>query len=614
MPKTAVHVMVLDEVINRLRSSSDPLERKIGNIMYNNRSAAVLGAIGPDLFFWAPDYEVVDKLYNFYKNWKWIIDLYNETIGKVKEALEALGEPVEEAVETLAPTTVALIKSLIEEIRETSNLLKSTTAMGLFKGVIEGYDIVANMADSPGILHTLFDWFTPPLQAGKREADWYWFDMLHYRNTGRFAANLIALADDDVKLAYAYGYLTHIATDVVGHGFVNQIVGGPYRLHPQRHATCENFIDSWKFYQLYDRSINEELHGLLQLPDSLPSGVTKLLHDSFINTYKNLPHPGKINRDYEGFYKPENIAATYEVFRFVMEVLGGMRVEPPEEPFSGVLDVLSDALRNLEPPPSPPRGRETCSLEDIFSFGLTEGSRECYEEFFESVEEWLQYLAELLEWTFETILALLDFLISALLSLPIMALMAILYAVQIALYNFYRQLRQVLVLGGLLYPEPDELGNAIARNLTTPYQCSSIVEFKGYPRLHSHRLNNLQCPNTNIEEPRTLPAMHEREPATTPDTFITSEPFSEENLVSYASARTPQETRELEGRRLAIGNAVSFSYWMITNAMKQSSQAIVFTDWNLDSDRGYGYKCWYWEEREKTDTYISLQFASKEKG
>lgn len=166
-------------------------------------------------------------------------------------------------------------------------------------------------------------------------------------------------------------------------------------------------------------------------------------------------------------------------------------------------------------------------------------------------------------------------------------------------------------LGGLLYPEPDELGNAIARNLTTSYQYSSIVEFKGYPRLHSCKLNNLQCPNTSIEGPGTLPAMHKREPATTPDTFITLESFNEGNLISYASAGTPQEMRELEGRKLAIGNAVSFSYWMITNAMRQSSQAIVFTYWNLDSDRGYGYKCWYWKEKGKTDAYTTLQMMSR---
>ena len=237
MPKIAVHVIVLDEVISRLRSSSDTTERKIGELMYRNRTAAVLGAIGPDLFFWAPDYEVVRTLYNFYKNWKFAIDLYNETIGKVEDAIEALGEATMDAVGTLMPATISMIELLIDEIKETTELFKSALSTGLFAGVIEGFDAFSNPGDAPGLLHRLFDMFTPPLQAGKKEQDWYWFDVLHYRYTGRFARNLLENADTDEKLAYVFGYLTHIGCDVVGHGFVNQIVGGPYRLHPQRHAT-----------------------------------------------------------------------------------------------------------------------------------------------------------------------------------------------------------------------------------------------------------------------------------------------------------------------------------------------------------------------------------------
>lgn len=604
MPKTAVHVIVLDEVINRLRTSSNEAERKIGEIMHRNRSAAVLGAIGPDLFFWAPDYEVVNVLYNFYENWKSVIEIYNATIGKVKEVIDAVGEATMDAVETLAPATISMIRALIEEIKETTQLLKSTLSTGLFVGVIGGYDAIADIADAPRLLHTLFDMFTPPLQNGKSEIDWYWFDMLHYRWTGRFAKNLLELANDDVKLAYAYGYLTHIACDVVGHGFVNQIVGGPYRLHPQRHATVENFIDSWKFNQKYGESINEKLHDLLSLPDKLPDSIVKILYNAFVNTYNNRPHPLRFNKENDGFLTPEDISKTYEVFKFVYDVLGGIGIKPPEEPFSGALDILAEALKNLEPPPKPPESREMCSMSDIFSFGLTESSRECYEEFAEAIEEWLEYLGELLLWTFETVLAILDAITAALLSLPIMALMAILYGVQLALYNLYRQFRQTLVLAGLLYPEPDELQSSHGRNLTTNYQCSFIADFKGYPRRHSCEINNLQCPKTSIEEPGTLSTTYERSSTTVPDIFIIHEPFKEEGLISYANAKTPAETRGLESKKITIGNAVSLSYWMITNTHSQDKLGVVFTDWNLDSDRGYGYKCWAWEKDKKSDVYL----------
>ncbi|RLG02900.1 MAG: hypothetical protein DRN61_05700 [Thaumarchaeota archaeon] len=597
MPKTAVHMIVLDEAIKLLKSTGRSPDVEIAEILERNRWAAVLGCIGPDLFFWAPDFEVVGRLYNFYKNWKWVIDLYNETIGKIKEAIEALGEPVEEAVETLAPATVSMIRSLIEEIRETANLLKTTMATGLFKGVIEGYDAIADLADSPKLIHTLFDMFIPPLQKGEGEEKWYWFDMLHYRWTGEFARNLVKLAEgDEVKLSFAYGYLTHIATDLVGHGYVNEIVGGPYRMHCQRHATCENFIDSWKFYQKYHESINSGLYEKLEFPDKLPESLAELLHDAFIQTYTNRPHPKRINRGYNGFLRVEDIHATYEVFKFVLEVLGGTYIEKPEEPFSGALEVLADALKSLEPPPSPPPGRELCGLEDIFGFGLTESSRECYEGFVEYIGEWLEYLGELILWTFETLMKLLDFLTSLLLSLPIMAVMAILYAIQLTLYSLYRGFRETLVLSGLVYPEPDELETAHGRSLITPYQCGKITSFENYPRIHSCELNNLQCPNTEIEEPGTAPAFYPRSHMVLPDRFISEEGLNVNILKAYASARSPSETRALQLKGLSIGNASSLSYGLIVSAHLKREEDLVYTDWNLDSDRGYGYKCWSLKE------------------
>lgn len=592
MPKYGVHMIVLDTTIDKLRASTNPSVRNIGEIMYRNRQAAVLGCIGPDLFFWSPDYEIVRIPYKFYENFKWAIDLYNNTIGKVKEAIDAMGEAAEDVVEKLAPATLELIKKLISEIKETSGLLKSTLSTGLFVGVFEAYDFLTRPWELPSLTHSLFDMFVPPLQNGKNEPGWYWFDMLHYRRTGKFAQNLLRLAgSDEVKLAYAYGYLTHIAADTVGHPFVNQVVGGPYRMHPQRHAACENFIDSWKFHEQYGESINEKLHEKLNLPGSLPAGLPEFLHKAFLDTYPaEEPHPTLINKP-EGHLTVKDINTTYEVFRFVSEVLGGMYVKPPEEPFDGVLDVLNDALERFEAPPSPPPSRGVCSIWDILSFGLTERSRECYKNFVEAIGEWLEWLGELIVWTFETILHLLDFLLAALLSLPITVAMAILYGIQLALYSLYRSLRSTLVLVGLLYPEPDELQTSHARNMITPYQCQ-IAPFKRYPHVHSHTLNNLQCPVETVETPGTAPAWYPHDPSITPNKFISEEPFSLDNVVRYATAKTPQETRQTQGSEAAIGNAIDFATWLISNANVSQTERVVYTDWNLDSDRGYGYKCW----------------------
>jgi len=612
MPKTAIHVIVLDEVIRRLKMSDNEIEKKLGMLMSQHRSAAVLGAIGPDLFFWAPDFEAARKLYNFYKNWKMVVDLYNETIGKVVRAMEALGDPVEDAVESLAPSTISLVKMLIEEVNETVRLLKSVIATTLFSEVIEGYNALSDISGSPRLFHALFDELMPPMQKGKRESEWYWLDMLHYRDTGRFAANLINSAEQDPQIAYALGYLTHIATDIVGHGYINQIVGGPYRMHLQRHITVENFIDSWKFYEVYNASINEKLHSILELPSSLPPEIIDLIHDSFKKTYEERPHPNRINKPYNGFLRREDISATYDAYRFTIEALKSVSIRPPEEPFSGVMDVLSEALGGIHAPPSPPKPKRMCDIEDILAIGLTERSRECYEEFAKSIEEWLEYLGELLEWTLETILAIIDLITAALLSLAIITLMAILYAIQLLLYILLRNFRQLYVLAGLLYPEPDELESAHARNLITNYQCESVVGPGGYPRLHSCNLNNLQCPDTEIEQPGTIPALYHRGAEITPDSFIIKEEFGQQtidSIMQYSRASTPEKTRELEMAGHALGNAVSLSCWLILNAFLKNNLDIVYTDWNLDSDRGYGYKCWYWDQQTGKDAYLRIVFV-----
>src|SRR5947209_15501047 len=42
------------------------------------------------------------------------------------------------------------------------------------------------------------------------------------------------------RSAFALGWMSHLATDVAGHCFVNEKCGGPYRLHWQRHHLIEN--------------------------------------------------------------------------------------------------------------------------------------------------------------------------------------------------------------------------------------------------------------------------------------------------------------------------------------------------------------------------------------
>jgi hypothetical protein len=353
-------------------------------------------------------------------------------------------------------------------------------------------------------------------------------------------------------------------------------------------------MDTWKYDRYYGQSVNQTLTDRLAFPENLPSSVGDLLHQAFRDTYQGTPHPARLPGD--GFFTRDQVDQTYEIYYEVLQIMKKMSISRPEEPFSGVAEVLADALRDvLEPPPAPP-GAPTgaCSFGDILSFGLTESSRQCYDEFFDQLEDWFEYITELLEWALETLLDLFDLLLALLLTLPISVLLAILYGIQLLLFEVYQTVRHVLALEGFIYPEPDFINDAHGRNLITPVQCG-ITPFK-YPFLSNLSRSHLVCPLTGVESPTTAADFNEPAVTVTPDVFIQDLPFDPEVLRSYSQSASPEQTRSLERDYLRIGNATDLTAWTIATASDESASGtdkkVAFTNWNLDADRGYGYKTW----------------------
>lgn len=611
MPKYGIHHIVITDAIGKLMASEDEHRVGIGKEMAGHMGYANLGAIGPDLFFWAPDYEIVHKLYPFYKSYKKLVDLYNTVVQPIRDVMGLL----EEGAEEVAPATYGIIEATLNEIRETADLFSTVASQGLFAGVIEGANLVTDAAGFPSLAAAFFDdMFKPGVQKGEAISDWYWFDMLHYRRTGQFGRALVEYAERPEERAYAYGYLSHIATDVVGHAYVNQVVGGPYRMHMQRHVTVENYMDVWKYQEYYNENISATLASKLKLPKSLPGRLASMIEKALKQVYLT-EHPNRL--DGGGFLNDDQIQQTYEVFYDVLQIMSSQGIARPEEPFSNVGEILKAALDDLlEAPPSPPSSSSsTCSFEDIFSFGLTSSSRDCYDNFFDEMGDWLEYIGDLLVWTFETLLDLLDLLGALLLSLPATVIMAILYGIQLLLYEVYQAIRSTLALEGFIYPDPSDLNSSHGRNLVTPFQCSiqgcgtgTIPETMthvpeafyqpGFPRLANLSVSHLVCPRSDLEQPPTIPNPLNPTGGTTPNSFIHEEPFSVGALHSYALASNVEATRSLYAKCQRIGNATDFTAWMIGMAgdegASERQKIVCFTDWNLDADRGYGYKTWDW--------------------
>jgi hypothetical protein len=453
----------------------------------------------------------------------------------------------------------------------------------------------------------------PEVHFNQLELKWYWFDMLHYRRTGQFAQNLFNNAGDNQELqAFAYGYLSHIATDTVGHPFVNQVCGTAYRLDNWRHVTAENFMDAWKYSRYYNESVNKSLLDKLNLPepDRLSINIVKLLVDTFRNTYRDDLHPLRLNNrrnlesyseydDTFGFYNEQNISDTYKAFYEVLELMEKSYLERPKEPFPEVDQILADALANAipenPPPPPPPQGLN-CRWEDIF--GPNPLSSECARSFLQNAQNWINYVRDLLDWTSQTIRALIDAAVAVVAYIPMRNLVAILYGVQLLCYSIYRAFRQVWSFLGLLMPEPDELDWPIYRNLTQYEGLCSGPRKQNFPSRGFSQYNynpeygNLVCPPRNTEDPSTTGGFYAA--PSDPDSFIGigSQDFNLDNLKAYASANDPQQTRNLQGQNRNMGRAIPLATWMMLNTTTHQKK-YVFTDWNLDSDRGYGSRAWH---------------------
>lgn len=598
MPKYGIHHIVLKEAASQLSALPDPGARSAGEVINAELPSAVIGSVGPDLFFWGPDYEIVQKIYRLHRNIEDVLSLYNSVVAPIRSVKDAVGEATEAVVGSLAPNTLELVKRLVEEVKQTASLFKSALGMNLLNGVLEGVNLVTNAAGLGSAAHGFFQTFVPDVHRNKPESEWYWFDMLHYRRSGFFAKGLVLGAVTPREKAFAYGYLSHIAADVAGHPYVNTIVGAPYRMNVQRHVTAENFQDSWKYKRYYNgESINRTLLARMGIPERLPADVGDLLGRTFTGVYGGLPADRRPRRlGGNGFYTRTQIDETYDVFYKVLALMAGMAVERPTEPFSGAADILADALDAFSPPPSPPDSPSSaCSWTDILSFGLTERSRECYRNFFEELESWLDYLGELMAWTLQTLLNLIDLVLALLLSLPICVLLALLYGIQLLCYQAYRSARLALATCGFVMPEPDELDTSIGRNLITLADVCA-ENFKNFPSRGTPPRSHLVCPTPDTERPKTSAGFHEHGIEATPDRYICQEPFNFGAWRAYASVRGPEQTRSLQSDRLSIGNATDLTVWMVANAHNANRppevDAVLFADWNLDADRGYGYRAW----------------------
>ncbi len=195
----------------------------------DTKAYAALGAIGPDLFVFLPDFKP-GMCSGLWAAARFIKQEYTEWDEKFLIPYEYYILP-----EALNATDIAnaLSGGLSNQISHIfSNAFHLLLDMGLAL-LFKQYDVFGLLGSG--------------VPSGYDEKTFFWNDMLHYRKTYEFGRHLWKKANEagnDRFKAYALGWMSHLATDVTGHAFVNEKCGGPYRLHWQRHHLIENHMDA----------------------------------------------------------------------------------------------------------------------------------------------------------------------------------------------------------------------------------------------------------------------------------------------------------------------------------------------------------------------------------
>jgi hypothetical protein len=451
---------------------------ELARLLTEHPNYASLGAIGPDLFFFLPDFRDIEVggvpiqlssvlvgVLNFLDEMYAAIDPF---ITKYERYLGPLQENMEEEISRL---TGGLSEAVSNVVGELSSILITL----LEKLVTYEKDF--------------FDYFSLGFNKGYDEKAFLWSDMLHYRKTGEFGQalwNRAVASEDEGSRAYALGYLTHMATDVTGHAMVNAIAGGPFRLHWQRHHLVENHLDSlWclndplkpgsptQYGQLTESALYFDIafgpdeapiprpaypagdtlreryvrRRTLDIDSELPESIAELLLSAMEEVFyvDGELHP-QILRDNDGKPNVDLIQKTYGLlFRFLkLTTTDGFGHERPKPP---------DVFPNLDFP------RWSDPAEDS-----APGDDDDDNSFWDDLLDFILSLVKVIVYIFEVALWLASLpwaLLADITTYPLR--LGIYYALELPLWHLFKSVRSALVMTGYLAPMDDEIATGLTR-------------------------------------------------------------------------------------------------------------------------------------------------------
>jgi hypothetical protein len=226
--------------------------------------------------------------------------------------------------------------------------------------------------------------------------------------------------------------------------------------------------------------------------------------------------------------------------------------------------------------------------------------------------------------------------------------LAIYYSLELPLFHVMKAFRATLVMMGFLAPAPDEVaeqlvhinagnpdvwatvmmdvsdlfGSADGANVEPPFGPSPEAEVRFADRMYPHlhfRTHPMTDDTLDLEAEFRHPWDYPTAPPEFPLTISGPHGSGAGSEVLFRATKTSAGIRDgletvtgpdqirgvltagMLGPMNHLGDVVSFSkyvIWLLTRDDPQKDGTkIPITEWNLDSDRGYGFHCWDWNRK-----------------
>ena len=614
MPGPAMHHLIANALKQKIQA---------GNGLGNNADYAKLQALlsdsknfpylflgcqGPDfLFFNTKDWSSIPigdavkayyEIYDFIENFK---DQLKELVPQpVIDAIEALGAAADSVVEN--SSTLSELEQLFTDMQKVVDALLANL-MEMVKKFITDFNV--------------FDMLGHPYRDGQPKGEWWWFDAMHYRKSGRFAKALLEKTPPGSPLhLYAIGYLTHVSGDTVGHPYVNINDGGAYRTQSQRHKTGENYQDVFNMFQHTATDWNRsQLHAFYNFnfdgniapigeEDPIPDTNTVLpkdLANLIAKTINEVFGSGADNdNEYGRKITPADVDAAYRLWykwlRSATET--GTLPEPVAYSLTAELEeVWNTAMDNL--------GDIGDFLEDAADFA---GDFNILAIFI--------MLAALIIAAVAAAAALIDAVLGALTTLTTAGIRYAASLIYEHLYNAFQNFRLGVAMNGLAFPMQEHLDEVRFNQFKNtsfddPFGIDAGDLKNTLPKLKvlldgGGPLDQLFHREKHLAYPPAGPAASEPNRAVgAPDSYFAETPLHyafgsiplDKDFIEFLTGLQGDESKftnflqaatRKNKRMPTLGNSLSLAETLYDTVLKKGK----IPDFNLDADRAYGYTCW----------------------